>query len=251
MKKTMVRIVLVLAVLLIAGLVVAFLSLNKIVHKSVETVGPALAKVEVKLKDVDLSPFSGSGKIQGLLVGNPAGFKTPSAIQAQEMSLKVEPRSLMSDKVVVRSIRMSGPEITFEGDLKGNNLSKILENVQGTEEKAPATKEEAKAKSRKLQVDEFVLAGAKVHVNSPLLAGKTATVSIPDIHLSNLGQGPEGITPAELTKRVLKEVLDGTLKSIGSNLGDLTKGVTEGLKNVSTNAVEGATKKLGDLFKKK
>ena len=43
MKKTIVRIVLVLALLLIVGLVVAFLSLNKIVHKSVETVGPALA----------------------------------------------------------------------------------------------------------------------------------------------------------------------------------------------------------------
>ena len=165
--------------------------------------------------------------------------------------MKVEPRSLMGDKVIVRSLRMEGPEITFEGDLKGNNLSKILENVQGTEEKAPATKEEAKAKSRKLQVDEFVLTGAKVHVNSSLLAGKTATVSIPDINLTNLGQGPEGITPAELTKRVLKEILDGTIKSVGGNLGELTKEVTGGLKNVSTNAVEGATKKIGDLFKKK
>lgn len=249
--KTAVKIVVVLVVLLIAAVVVAFLSLDRIVHKGVETVGPAMTKVEVKLKDVDLSPFSGSGKLQGLLVGNPPGFKTPSAIQAGVLQMKVEPRSLLGDKVIVRSLRMEGPEITFEGDLKGNNLSKILENVQGTEEKAPATKEEAKAKSRKLQVDEFVLTGAKVHVNSPLLAGKTATVSIPDIHLSNLGQGPDGITPAELTKRVLKEVIEGTVKSIGGNLGELTKDVTGGLKNVSTNAVEGATKKIGDLFKKK
>jgi uncharacterized protein involved in outer membrane biogenesis len=249
--KTAVKVIIVLAVLLIAGLVVGFLSLNRIVKKGVETVGPAMAKVEVKVKDVDLSPFSGSGKIQGLLVGNPSGFKTPAAVQADVVSMKVEPRSLMGDKVIIRSLRMEAPEITFEGDLKGNNLSKILENVQGTEEKTPATKEEAKAKTRKLQVDEFVLTGAKVHVNSPLLAGKTATVSIPDINLTNLGQGPEGITPAELTKRVLKEVIEGTVKSIGANLGDLTKGVTEGLKNVSTNAVEGATKKIGDLFKKK
>ncbi|HKQ39832.1 MAG TPA: hypothetical protein VJ063_17265 [Verrucomicrobiae bacterium] len=249
--KMAVRVLVVIFILLIVGVVVALLSLNRIVKKGVETVGPAMAKVEVKVKDVDLSPFSGSGKVQGLLVGNPSGFKTPSAIQVGVVGMKVEPRSLMGDKIIVRSLRMEAPEITFEGDLKGNNLSKILENVQGTEEKAPATKEEAKAKSRKLQVDDFVLTGAKVNVNSPLLAGKTATVTIPDIHLANLGQGPEGITPAELTKRVLKEVLDGTLKSVGSNLGDLTKGVTEGLKNVSTNAVEGATKKIGDLFKKK
>jgi hypothetical protein len=248
--KTAVKVIIVLVVLLIVGLVIGFLSLNRIVKRGVETVGPAMAKVEVKVKDVDISPFSGAGKIQGLLVGNPPGFKSPSAVQVGAVGIKVEPRSLMGDKMIIRSIRMESPEITFEGDLSGNNLSKILENVQGTEEKAPATKEEAKAKSRKLQVDEFVLAGAKVHVNSPLLAGKTATVSIPDINLTNLGQGPEGITPAELTKLVLKQVIEGTVKSIGGNLGDLTKGATDGLKNISTNAVEGATKKIGDLFKK-
>ena len=249
--KTAVKVLIVLFVLLIVGLVIGFLSLNRIVKKGVETVGPAVVKVEVKVKDVDLSPFSGSGKLQGFLLGNPPGFKTPAAIQAGVVSMKVEPRSVLGDKIIVRSLRMEGPEITFEGDLKGNNLNKILENVQGTEEKAPATKEEKKAQSRKLQVDEFVMTGAKVHVNSPLLAGKTATVSIPDINLTNLGQGPEGITPAELTKRVLKELVESTVKSVGSNLGELTKGVTEGIKNVSTNAVGGATKKIGDLFKKK
>jgi len=250
MKKVL-RVLVVLFILLIVGVVVAFMSLDRIVHKGVETVGPAMTKVEVKLKDVDLSPFSGSGKLQGLVVGNPPDFKTASAIQVGSVGLKVEPRSLMGDKVIVRYLRMEGPEITFEGDLKGSNLSKILENVQGTEEKPAATKEEEKAKTRKLQVDEFLLTGARVHVNSPLLAGKTATVSIPEIRLANLGQGPEGITPAELTKRVLKEVLDGTLKSISGNLGELTKDVTGGLKSAGTNALDKATKNLGDLFKKK
>jgi uncharacterized protein involved in outer membrane biogenesis len=250
--KTAVKVIVVLVILLIVGLVVAFLSLDRIVHKSVQKVGPAMTKVEVKLKDVDLSPFSGSGKLQGLMVGNPPGFKTPAAIQAGVLEMKVEPRSLMGDKVIVRSLRMEGPEITFEGDLKGNNLSKILENIQGTEEKPAASEEEEKAKTRKLQVDDFVVTGAKVHVNSPLLGGQTQTIQIPDIHMANLGQGPEGITPAELSKRVLKEVLDATLKSLASGkLGELTKDVTGGLKNAATNAVEGATKKLGDLFKKK
>jgi uncharacterized protein involved in outer membrane biogenesis len=249
--KTAIRVLLVLFILLIVGLVVAFFSLNKIVHKSVEKVGPAMAKVEVKLKDVDLSPFSGSGKLEGLLVGNPPGYKSPAAIQVGTAALKVEPRSLFGDKVVVRSIRMEAPEITFEGDLKGNNLSKILENIQGTEEKAPATKEEAKAKSRKLQVDDFLLTGAKVNVSSSLLGGKTATVTIPEIHLANLGQGPEGITPAELTKRVLKEIIEETVKSMGANVGDLTKGVTGELKGAGSNVIDKATKNIGDLLKKK
>lgn len=247
--KTAVKVIIVLFLLLIAGLVVGFLSLDRIVHKSVETVGPALTKVEVKLKDADLSPFSGSGKLQGLLVGNPPGFTTPEAIKVGAVAVKVEPRSVLGDKVIVRSVRMEAPEITFEGDLKGNNLSKILENVQGTEEKPAATKEEEKAKSRKLQVDDFLLTGARVHVTSPLLGGKTATVSIPEIHLANLGQGPEGITPAELTKKVLREVIESTVKHMGANIGEITKEVTGTLKGAGTNVMDKATKGIGDLLK--
>jgi uncharacterized protein involved in outer membrane biogenesis len=245
--KTALRVLLVLFILVVVALAIAFLSLDRIVHKSVESVGPAMAKVEVKLKDVDLSPFSGSGKLQGLMVGNPPGYKSPAAIQVGSVAMKVEPRSLMGDKVIVRSLIMEAPEITFEGDLKGNNLSKILENIQGTEEKPAATKEEQKAKTRKLQVDDFRLTNAKVHVSSSLLGGKSASVTIPEIHLANLGQGPEGITPAELTKRVLREVIEGTLKSVGGNLGDLTGS----LKGAGTNVIDKATKNIGDLLKKK
>src|SRR5688572_3450760 len=104
--KKVVRILIVLFILLIVGLVIGFLSLNRIVKKGVETVGPAIVKVEVKVKDVDLSPFSGSGKVEGLLVGNPPGFKLPSAIQAGVVAMKIEPRSLLGEKVIIRSLRM-------------------------------------------------------------------------------------------------------------------------------------------------
>ena len=187
--KTGLRVILVLFIILIVGLVIAFFSLDRIVHKGIETVGPAVAKVEVKVKNVHISPFSGSGKLGGLLVGNPPGYKSPSAIQVGSVAMKLEPKSVLGDKIVVHSLRMEAPEITFEGGPKDNNLNKILENVQGTEEKAPATKEEKKAQARKLQVDDFLLTGGKVHVNSPLLGGKTATLPIPEIHLTGLGQG--------------------------------------------------------------
>ena len=38
----------------------------------------------------------------------------------------------------MRSVKVIGPEVTFEGGLSGNNLSKLLENVQGTSEKKGA-----------------------------------------------------------------------------------------------------------------
>ena len=69
--------------------------------------------------------LSGAGTIKGLVVGNPAGFKTPSAINVGAASLVLEPSSLLSDKIVIKSIKVQGPEITFETNLKDNNLSKI------------------------------------------------------------------------------------------------------------------------------
>jgi hypothetical protein len=171
-------------------------------------------------------------------------------MEVGSIAMKVDPGSVMSDKIVVRSINVKAPEITFEGGTAGNNLSKILDNIQGTEEKAPATKEEHKGTTKKLQVDDFVISGGKIHVSTAMLGGKAATVPLPEIHLTNLGQGPEGITPAELTKRVLKEILDGTLKSVSGNVGELGKEAVGSVKDLSTGAVNQATKKIGDLFKK-
>ena len=256
MKKLWVKILLVLVALVILAVVLGFVFLDSIVQRSVETVGPAIAKVEVKLAGARISPFSGRGELKGLVVGNPPEYKTPEAIKVGEVGLSVVPSSVMGNKVIVRSVKVVGPEITFEGSLSGNNLSKILENVQGTEAKPqPQTKEETKAKTRKLQVDDFLISGGKVHVNATLLGGKSATVPLPEIHLTNLGQGPEGITPSELVSKVLKEVTDATLKAVGAAMGDVGKQVTEDVKNLGTGTVEQAGKSVkgvvGDLFKKK
>src|SRR5689334_13522627 len=96
-------------ILIVIGLfivvtVVDFLFLDRIVQKGVEKVGPAITKVEVKLKDADLSPLSGSGELKGLVVGNPPVYKTASAINVGSVGIKVEPGSIMKDKLVVRSV---------------------------------------------------------------------------------------------------------------------------------------------------
>jgi hypothetical protein len=256
MKKLWLKILVVLVVLVIIAAVLGFVFLDSIVKRSVETVGPAIAKVEVKLGGAHISPFSGSGELKRLVVGNPPDYKTPEAIRVGEVGVRVVPSSVIGDKVIVRSVKVVGPEITFEGGLTGgNNLSKILENVQGTESKSqPQTKEETKAKTRKLQVDDFLISGGKVHVSATLLGGKSATVPLPEIRLSNLGQGPEGITPAELVSRVLKEVTEATIKAVAASVGNVGKEMTEGVKNLGTGTVDQvgkSVKGIGDLFKKK
>ncbi len=129
MKKFLVRLIIGIVALVIIAIFVVGLFLGNIVKRGIETVGPKIAGVNIKLDHVGLSLLSGSANIKGLTVGNPEGFKTPEAISVGGVSVAVSPGSLLSDKIVVRSINVKAPEITFEGTLRGNNLSEILDNV--------------------------------------------------------------------------------------------------------------------------
>jgi hypothetical protein len=257
MKKLIVRGVIVLALLLILGVGVSIYFLGSIVKKGVETVGPQITKTEIKLDSATLSLLSGSGKLKGLLVGNPEGFKTGSAIKVGAVSVGVAPRSVFSDKVHIRQVNIQAPEITFEGGLKGSNLSKLLDNVQastggGKGAAAPSDK----ASSKKIQVDDLLVTAGRINlsVDAGILGGKSATVPLPEIHLTQLGSGPDGITAGDLTAKVLKEVLQAAIPAAEKALVDLGRNATGLMKDAGKGATENvgkAAKGVGELFKKK
>ncbi len=127
MKKWVLRIILVLVLLVVAGLAAVFFNLNSIVKRGVETVGPQMTKVDVKLGSAALSPMNGNGELNKLFVGNPEGYKTPSAIEVGNLKVAVKLRSVFSDTIVVDEVNIQAPVITFEGGLGGNNLMTIFE----------------------------------------------------------------------------------------------------------------------------
>lgn len=259
MKKIVIRILIGLVVLVVLAALAVRFFLDSAIKRGVETVGPMLTKVEVKLNSVSVSLLTGSGKIKGLLVGNPEGFKSPSAISVGSASLDLQPRSLLSDKVIIKSINISAPEVTFETDLKSVNLKKILANLEAAtgggqkESGKPAEPKEAEP-GKKLEVDDLLITGGKVHVSLTALGGKSVTVPLPDIRLTDLGKGPDGITPADLTAKVLRAVLEGSIQAGSVAVGDLAKSavdLTKDLGKTTTESTEKAVESLGGLLKKK
>jgi uncharacterized protein involved in outer membrane biogenesis len=268
MKKIVIRLLIAVLVLIVLAVLAVSLFLDGAIKRGVETIGPRLTKVDIQLQSVKLSLLSGSGTIKGLVVGNPEGYKTASAIKIGTIGLALNPGSLLSDKIVVRSIQLEAPEITFETDFKGNNLKKIQANLNdatsggAVESSKPAEPspsaqalppKEAKAANRKLEVDDLLITGGKVNVSITALQGQTATVPLPEIHLTNLGTGPDGITAAELAKEVIKAIEQGAAQSASgavSGLGGQAGALTKGLGKGATNAVDSVTKGIGGLFKK-
>lgn len=224
LKKILVLSAIALVVLVVVGFIVVGFFLGDIVKTGVETVGPKVTQVSINVDKIGVSILTGSASVKGLVIGDPQGFTAPQAISVGEAAVGVNPFSVLSDKIVVREVHVLSPEITFEGNpLGNNNLSKILDNVnQFTQSGAPAststTAPAASKPAKKIEVDDFLISGAKVHYRG-------LTLPLPDIHLTDLGKGDDGITAADLTKRVLDAVLASTVKAIASSAADLGKGV--------------------------
>ena len=257
MKKIKV-IIGVLALLVLVAIVFGFVFLGSAVKAGVENVGPMITKVPVKLGGANVSVFSGSGSLKNFELGNPEPFKAPQAMKVGDIDVSISPGSLLADKIIIRHVRIKAPEITFEQAMKGNNLSKILENVQSVAGTTSTGASTNTGPGKKLQVDEFTITGGKITVAATMLGGKGATLVLPEIKFSALGQGPEGITPAELVEKALSAITAATIKAVAEGAAQLAK---EGLdigKKLGTESADSAkdaatktTEKLGNLFKKK
>jgi hypothetical protein len=252
MKKLFLSVVIVLVVLIVVAVIVAGFFLGTIVKTGMETAGPKITQVSIKVDAVKLTLLTGSAQVKGLVVGNPEGYKTPQAISVGSMAVDVNPFSVLSDKIVIRSVRVEAPEITFEGNpFSGNNLSAIRKNVNaatkggGSEPTNAATKPAGQA-GKKIEVDDFWVTGTIVHVSLTGVSGKEMTLPLPDIHLTNLGKDHAGITAADLTRRVLDAITTATIKAVANATTDIGPGAGkaagEGMNKITSG--------IGGLFKK-
>lgn len=253
-------------VLLVVGVIVVGIFLGSIVKAGMETVGPKVTQTTLTVEAVNISLLGGSASVKGLVLGNPAGYQAPQSISVGDAAVSLAPGSLLSDKIVIRSIAVRDAEITFEGNPFGaNNLTKIMDNVNAMTASAASTGTNAPAASstgakkpaKKLEVDDFLITGAKIHANLTGVVNKEITLPLPDIHLTDLGKGSAGITAADLTKTVLGQITSGTLKALTTAVADLGKNVTGAAKGAAQDAgkaasegVEKVKKGLGGLFGK-
>ena len=81
MKKNLFVVGIGLVVLMIVGSVVVGIFIGPIIKTGVETLGPKITQVSIKVDAVDLSVLTGAAKVKGLIVGNPSGYKTAEAIK--------------------------------------------------------------------------------------------------------------------------------------------------------------------------
>jgi hypothetical protein len=217
-------------------------------------VTPPVVQTSVTVDSVKLSPFSGTGVIEGFVIGNPKGFTGPRAVRVGRAEVALDTNSVATDKIVIQHIHITDPEINLEAGLGGTNLKHIADNaksfvgqqtggISGSGGTAPAAKDGKPKKDIKLQVNELLITGAKLSASAAgIVPGASANVTLPDIRLTNLGSGDAGISPAELTAQVLSRLSTEAAKA---SAGGQLKGLLEGSgAKIEAGGLKDAAKKL-------
>jgi hypothetical protein len=258
MKKAILVSAAILLGLVAFGVVLVVLKLDSIVRQGIETVGSDLAQAPVRLASVKILPLSGRAQLAGLFVGNPAGYKTESAIRVGHVDMALKLASVFSDTLEIEFVRVHEPEITVEGGLKNNNLTALLANVQGspspTDGATPAP--QPTASEKRFRVQEVTVTGGQANLALSPLGGKAARIPLPELRLANVGTGGAGVTAAELTAQILSPLLGsvmqvaGAAEVIGQGVSDASKAAQDAVKGVTSEAGK-AVKGVSDLLRKK
>jgi hypothetical protein len=190
-----------------------YLSLDWVVKRALEAYVPDIIGAEVTVAEVKLAPASGAGVISGLVIGNPRGFKTPTAATVGTVDVAVDPATVTKDVILVRRIAVASPAITYEAGRSGSNFDVLKRNVEKSLGKSDP---KARRGETRLIVESLTIRGGTVsYVPEIPVRGATITYALPDIQLTNIGKRQGGVTPGELSKIVLDTVIARMAQAMG------------------------------------
>jgi len=271
MKKILIGL-LVAVVIIAAGLFYLWQGRDRFIKTAIEEAGSRATQVSVTLKEVDTgNVLDGSVALRGLTVGNPAGFKTDSAFKLGEVSVKVDPGSVMSDTIVIKEVVIGAPQVTYEFAANGSNIGTIQKNVEKMAggSSGGGSSSSGDGSGKKVVIENLYVRDGKVNVSADFLQGKQTGTNLPAIHLKDIGKSSGGASPTQVAEQVIAAIAkaatsavgkldvgaikDALGKELGAKMGDMQKTLDQGTGG-ATDAIKKGTgdaeKTLKGLFGK-
>lgn len=241
--KLLIALVLVIAIVVGVGI----FYLDSGIKKAVETFGPQYTQTEVSLGRANLSPWSGKGSLHNLMVANPEGFEAAHAVSLGEISVEVDTDSVGSDPIVISSLRIIAPEITFEQGKSGSNLQRLQRNIEQSAGSSSSSETDTKeaGEATKLIIKDLLISGGQIHYSNSLLAGKTIDIPLPEIRLTGIGEKSNGASGAEIAEQLLAAINTGAVSAVSQSgaLKDVGKQLEQSLNEGKSKLEES----LGDF----
>lgn len=215
-----------LVLLAVAGALVLTLTIDGIVRSNMEQIGSEMTETQVTVDGVSLSLLSGEGTITGFRVGNPDGYFTEHALAVNDLYIKLDVRSLLTDEIVVEQIRVTAPVIFVEQKLTGNNLRTILNSIN---KKAAKTEAPEETTDTRLVIVHFLLTDGSVNLYTEIGGEQDARVSMATVELHDLGRGDSSPVAEQVIRQIAEKIIEQALKDAArSGLGQM-RDTIEGL----------------------
>jgi hypothetical protein len=241
MKKLLI-ILAILGVLAIGAFVYVSMNLGKIVTAGVNRYGPQLTQTKLTLESAQISPFSGIGTLNNLVIGNPKGWSENDLASLGKVHLDVVPSSLRGDHIMINEVIIEAPVFNYETKIISSNVADLLKNIDqalGPSKPAdPKSATPAAGPPVKFAVKKFRLLNGKVRVG---VGPAATTVPLPAIEIDELGTKEGGVTAAQAASIVMNQV-------VGKIVGATAGAATDLLKTGGAAGTEGL-KKAGDAIK--
>lgn len=242
-------------VLIIAGVYFFAPSLESIVQKVVHKYGSEITGTDVNLKGFNLTLTTGEGRINEITVANPTGYKSKNIFELGEIYVKVDIKSLTTDTIIIDSIEVTKPIITYEmfsltrnniadiqANIKKNTASVAKQEVEAKNKPASTPGEKAEISSKKVIIKNLIIKEGEVNA---VASKENISVKLPVIQMTNIG-GNNGGEPVSVTiSKVLSKILNtASTTVINSKISDL-RGVAEGNLNEVVGGVKDRVKNIG------
>jgi uncharacterized protein involved in outer membrane biogenesis len=226
MRKVLIGLAVLAAIAVVAGLL-AWNSLDLIVRAAFEHWGPDLTGGKVEVREVQISPRDGRGRIAGLDIANPAGFSTPRAARFGEIRIAIDPATLTDDVIVIRELAVESAQITYERGDKSSNLDAIQKRIEAYAVASDPTgnaRGAARAKKRRFVIERLSIRKTRVTMTNKGLAGQGLAFDLPDMELRDVGRRQDGVTASQAAAIVTSALQQKIALKMLTNVEALRRG---------------------------
>lgn len=228
MKRFLKWAVLVVLVLVVAGGLIVYFSLNSIVKSTVEKQATSSLALETKLDSANMSLFGGKLNLDDLTFGSPKGFGAPYMLTLDDADVAVKLGELRKEPVHISSVTLNKPKLVIE---RANNQF----NFKAAMDQMPPSD----PNPMKLVIDDLTVKDAVVVIRPGIaIPGislpEEITLTVPTVNLKNIGNG-DGSQNGAAMKDVVMQVIT-VLAADAANSGKLPDQL-KALMNVDVNGM--------------
>jgi len=193
--------------IVVVGVIYAYSSLDGVVEVAIERFGGAATKATVTVDGGTFSPADGIGTVDGIRIGNPAGFSRNNALEfgavSMIMNADLVAGSGAGGVLVIEEIRIAAPVLFYEIGPAGANLIVIRNNIAAYGESFAAT---GSAGAALVIVENLIIDGGTARYSGGMMPDSTTG----PIHLKDVGKEKGGITLAEAAIRIINALIATT-----------------------------------------